>query len=36
MLFVEEQVAVGEFHGADEYIETLIARAKKGKEKIEA
>ena len=34
--FVQEQVEVGEFDGADEYIETLIARAKKGKEKVEA
>jgi antitoxin ParD1/3/4 len=34
--FVEEQVEVGEFDGADHYIETLIARAKSGKERVEA
>lgn len=33
--FVEEQVEVGDFGGADEYIEALIARAKKGKERVE-
>lgn len=34
--FVDGQVAAGDFDGASSYIETLIARAKKGKEKLEA
>ena len=34
--FVNEQVEVGEFDGAGAYIKALIARAKKGKEKLEA
>ena len=34
--FVNGQVEAGEFDGADGYIEALIERAKKGKEKLEA
>jgi antitoxin ParD1/3/4 len=34
--FVNEQVEVGEFDGASAYIEALIARAKKCKDKLEA
>ncbi|MEO8498890.1 MAG: type II toxin-antitoxin system ParD family antitoxin [Planctomycetota bacterium] len=34
--FVDGQVEAGEFAGADDYIEALIARAKKGKEKLDA
>jgi antitoxin ParD1/3/4 len=34
--FVDAQVEVGQFDGPGEYIEALIARAKKGKEKLEA
>ena len=34
--FVNGQVEVGDFEGASAYIEELVARAKKGKEKLEA
>ena len=34
--FVDGQVEAGDFDGASAYIETLIARAQKGKEKLEA
>lgn len=34
--FVNEQVKIGKFAGANAYIETLIARAKQGKGKLEA
>lgn len=35
-LFVDGQVEVGQFDGPAKYIETLIERAHKGKEKLEA
>jgi antitoxin ParD1/3/4 len=34
--FVNGQVDVGKFEGVSSYIEALIARAKEGKEKLEA
>ena len=34
--FVNGQVEAGEFEGASTYIEALIARAKKGKDQLEA
>lgn len=34
--FVNSQVETGQFDGASGYIEALIARAKNGKEKLEA
>ncbi len=34
--FVNGQVEAGEFEGASAYIEALIARAKKGKDQLEA